>query len=770
MAEDTSRPSGANKYSVYAQRSVDSTQMDWNAASKELVTGLNIIQADRIARKAAIEKSTQDAIEQLSKVPETGTQDAASLLINASAMSVKEIQEQNNLMKRGLISVQDNMLFMQQQKTGYSSLSTAVKGWDDWAVEARERLQAAKDGGVTGSELEVFTNLSVDALGNLKNKKLWSNPTNGKMQLVTMGRNTKTGLYDVMPDYEARKQDYQNPNQIMNFMKFQQDRVDVDDMATAQTAQIADIIKVTLDGDEYKRLTGGGRQLSTEDFRNLGDFGTDEKGNAITYDMWKSTQLDAMIGAPGDKNNMNAAQVLTNSGRFFFAETVSQFQEKHPGISTDYMIKVDMSSGQPVPEMTDSQYKDARRLADIAVESQVSHIEKVAETSKSAQAPQQDSPAKIAQGQRDRTLIGFMDDANALVSDDDSAFNSTAQDRIVALNKEMTAAGGDPNKMIDSMTRNDEAITITLADGTPEIIRRLDDNGNPRPTEDVVKEVYRYITPQNSDYDNSYKDAKILYQQEEDGGFRIADRDMTDEEIVAAAKEKRAVAKLDADGIKQKIAETNAQGVPTGRTIENPAYEPALAQAILDDTVDITADERRAVKKRILKNITGEKYRALAPLPALKQNTAKIGVRMVDGTPTPASGTELIEDKIGNRLDGLSTLGGDDSVKVNEVLSQVMNDYLPNGIKGGAKVVLKKDDVDDDKWVVEVSYFDRAGVQQSLPPIYPKVGNVIGFDGSTPDELNTIMHSAAQEVLNEENERLTTRNLKGTSKKRRQFN
>ena len=127
MAEDTSRPSGANKYSVYAQRSVDSTQMDWNAASKELVTGLNIIQADRVARKAAIEKSTQDAIEQLSKVPETGTQDAASLLINASAMSVKEIQEQNNLMKRGLISVQDNMLFMQQQKTGYSSLSTAVK-------------------------------------------------------------------------------------------------------------------------------------------------------------------------------------------------------------------------------------------------------------------------------------------------------------------------------------------------------------------------------------------------------------------------------------------------------------------------------------------------------------------------------------------------------------------------------------------------------------------------------------------------------------------
>ena len=761
MAEDTSRPSGANKYSIYAQRSVDSTQMDWNKVSDDLVTGLNVIQADRTARKAAIEKSTQDAIEQLSKVPETGTQDAASLLINASAMSIKEIQTQNNLMKRGLSSVQDNMLFMQQQKNGYASLSTAVKGWDDWAVEARERLQAAKDGGATASELEIFTNLSVEALGNLKNKKLWSNPTNGKMQLVTMGKNEKTGLYDVMPDYESRKQDYQNPNQIVNFMKYQQDRIDVDDLATAQTAQIADIIQITLEGDEYKRLTGGGRQLSTEDFRNLGDFGTDENGNAITYDMWKSTQLDAMIGAPGDKNNMNAAQVLTNSGRFFFAETVSQFKEKHPGISTDYMIKVDMSSGQPVPEMTEDQYKDARRLADIAVESQVSHIEKVAETSKSAQAPQQKTPATIAKDDKDRALIGFMDDANAIVSDDESAFNSTAQDRIVALNKAQT----DPNKMIDSMTRNDEAITITLADGTPEIIRRLDDDGNPRPTEDVVKEVYRYITPQNSEYDNSYKDAKILYQKEEDGGFRIADRDMTESELVSAAAESKAKQQLEAAGVKPHLYDVNGN-----KTGVNPDYEEKLRQKVVDLTPGISADEKAAVKKRVLKNITGEKYRALAPLPALKQNTAKIGVRMVDGAPAPATGTELIEDKIGDRLDGLSTIGGDDSVEVNDVLSQVMNDYLPDGIKGGAKVVLKKDDVDDSKWVVEVSYFDRAGVQQSLPPIYPNVGTVIGFDGSTPSELNEIMHDAAQKVLDEENARLTTRNLKGTGKNQKKFN
>ena len=399
----------------------------------------------------------------------------------------------------------------------------------------------------------------------------------------------------------------------------------------------------------------------------------------------------------------------------------------------------------------------------LLLKSQVSHIEKVAETSKSAQAPQQDTPATIANKEKDRALVGFMDDANALVSDDESAFNSTAQDRIVALNKAM--AGGDPNKLIDSITRNDETITITLADGTPEVIRRVDENGIVRPTEDVVKEVYRYITPQTSEYDNSYKDAKILYEAEPGGGFRGADRDMTEVELVAAAAENKAKQQLEAEGIRPTLTDVN--GRETGA---NPDYEEQLAAKIVDLTDGITDEEKAAVKKRVLKNITGEKYRALAPLPSIKQNTAKIGVLTEDGTPKPVTGTELIEDKIGGRLDGLSTIGGDDSVEVNDVLSQVMNDYLPSEIKGGAKVVLKKDDVDDSKWVVEVSYFDRAGKQQSLPPIYPNVGTVIGLDGSTPSELNEIMHGAAQKVLDEENARLTTRNLKGTGKNRKKFN
>ena len=761
MAEETSRPSGANKYSVYAQKSVDSTQVNWNEISGQLVKGLETIRDERQGRKDAIEKATQESIEQLSQVPETGTQDAASLLINGSAMSVEAVRTQNNLMKRGLISPKDNMLFMQQQKTGYKNLSSAVKGWDDWAVEARTRLE---DPNISSGNLETFTNLQTEALGNLRNKKLWTNPTNGKMQLVTMGKNSKSGLYDVMPDYETRKQDYQDPNTMMNFMKYKNAGVDVNEMAKKQTANIAEII--TAERARLSALGGGGGITSIEDFRQLGTFGKDEGGNTITYDMWKKDQIDAMVGTGSDKSNLSAAEVLTNSGGYFFAQTESQFKEEHPGIDISKMIKVDMGTGQPVPTMNDAQMKQARRLADVAVESQVSHIVKMTE-GKGAKEAQQPNPASIAQSKLERSMVGYMDDANALASDDESTFDATAQDRIVALNKEMTAAGGDPNKMIDSITRDDTTITFTLADGTPETIPRLDDNGVPRNSEDIVREVYRLITPQTDDYSNSYKDAAILYKKEPGGGFRATDRDMTDTEMVAVAAENKAKQQLEAAGIKPDLYDIN-----NNKTGVNPEYEQELATKIIDLTPGISNDEKAAVKKRVLKNITGEKYRALAPLPLLKQNTAKIGTKVnADGDLIGATGTELIEEKVGDKLSGLNAGSmGDDPVEVNDVLSQVMNDYLPDGIKGGAKVVFKKDDVDDSKWVVEVSYFDRKGIQQSLAPIYPEVGAMMDFKGATPSQLNEMMHQAAQKVLDEENTRLTTRNQRGTGKKRKKFN
>lgn len=513
MAEDTSRPSGANKYSVYAQKSVDSTQVNWNEISGNLVKGLDIIRAERDAKKAAIEKATQDSIEQLSQVPETGTQDAASLLINGSAMSVEAIRTQNNLMKRGLISPKDNMLFMQQQKTGYKSLSAAVKGWDDWAVEARTRLE---DPNISSGNLETFTNLQTEALGNLKNKKLWSNPTNGKMQLVTMGKNSKTGLYDVMPDYETRKQDYQDPNTMMNFMKYKNAGVDVNEMAKKQTANIAEI--VTAERARLTALGGGGGITSIEDFRQLGEFGKDEDGKTITYDMWKKDQIDAMIGTASDKSNLSAAEVLTNSGGYFFAQTESQFKEKHPGIDVSRMIKVDMSTGQPVPTMSDAQMKQARKLADVAVESQVSHIVKLTE-GKGAQQKQQDTANTTRVKEEEDRNKAYFKDIDKIITAPANEGAAVSQDRLTDMNQQFlnSTNATDQNTKINSINRGANEIVIdktVRGVNKPVTVDKFFrdpktdklDLKRPLTSKEIARQIYRELIPRSAVKKMSFDD------------------------------------------------------------------------------------------------------------------------------------------------------------------------------------------------------------------------------------------------------------------------
>ena len=513
MAEDKSTPGGANKYSVYAQRSVDSTQINWNEISGQLVKGLETIRDERQSRKDAIEKSTQDAIEQLSQVPETGTQDAASLLINGSAMSIKSVQEQNDLMKRGLISPKDNMLFMQQQKNGYKSLSTAVKGWDAWAVEARTRLE---DPNISSGNLETFTNLQTEALGNLRNKKLWTNPTNGKMQLVTMGYNKTTKLYDVMPDYETRKQDYQNPNTMLNFMKYKNAGVDVNEMAKKQTANIAEII--TSERARLTALGGGGGITSIEDFRQLGTFGKDESGKTITYDMWKKDQIDAMVGTASDKSNLSAAEVLTNSGGYFFAQTESQFEEEHPGISTDRMIKVDMSTGQPVPTMNDAQLKQARKLADVAVESQVSHLVKMTE-GKGAQQEQQDTANTTRVKEEEDRNKAYFKDIDKIITAPANEGAAVSQDRLTDMNQQFLNSTNvtDQNTKINSIKRGANEIVIdktVRGVNKPVTVDKFFrdpktdelDLTRPLTSKEIARQIYRELIPRGATSDMSFDD------------------------------------------------------------------------------------------------------------------------------------------------------------------------------------------------------------------------------------------------------------------------
>jgi len=518
MAENNNIPQGANKYSVYAQRNVESTQVDWNKIAGELTKGAEAIRDERQGRKDAIDLETQNSMEQLSKVEGTNNQDAASLLINGSSMSVEALRVQTDMLKRGLIKPKDYKLFMQQQKTGYANLNTAVKGWDKWATEAKERLKTAEGTlGPKAGGLEIYQNNLTSALGNLKNKKLWSNPINGQLQLVTMGKD-KGGSYNVMPDYYKNKAAYQNPNTMNDLMKYQQDRFDLKNATKGITSKVGQIIKAFVSGPKYNVLTGGGAIKTVSDFRQFGEFGSDLKGNKITYDQWKEKQIDTITGRIGDESNENAAQVLFNSGGYKYAQTIEEFREDNPNLDESYWIETDNSGSRPEIKLSDKQMKEARSLANTEIESQIAHVEGLTKGSP-GQQKQQDTANTTRVKEKEDKNKAYFGDINTVITGLGTEGAAVSEDRITDMNQRFLDSKNstDKNTKINSIERGANEIVIdktVRGVNKPVTVDKFFrdpktdelDLKRPLTSKDIARKIYRELIPRAATKDMSFDD------------------------------------------------------------------------------------------------------------------------------------------------------------------------------------------------------------------------------------------------------------------------
>jgi hypothetical protein len=386
-------------------------------------------------------------------------------------MSVEALRVQTDMLKRGLIKPKDYKLFMQQQKTGYANLNTAVKGWDKWATEAKERLKIAEGTlGPKAGGLEIYQNNLTSALGNLKNKKLWSNPINGQLQLVTMGKD-KGGSYNVMPDYYKNKAAYQNPNTMNDLMKYQQDRFSLTNAAKGITSQVGKIIKAFVSGPKYNVLTGAGAVKTVSDYRQLGDFGSDLTGKKITFDQWKEIKIDTLTGRVGDANNENAAQVLFNSGGYKYAQTEEEYLKNNSVFDAEgkvieaadlkYWMKADVSGSRPVPTLSPAQMKEARSLANTEIESQISHVETLTKGATGQQKQQDTANTTRVKEEEDRNKAYF-GDINTVITGLGTEGAAVSEDRITDMNQRFLESTNytDRSTKINSIDRNANQIII----------------------------------------------------------------------------------------------------------------------------------------------------------------------------------------------------------------------------------------------------------------------------------------------------------------------
>jgi len=429
-----------SKYQIYAEKDLNRAQIDWGTVGKTLSDGLISIAKEREARKQQIADDTVDAMNKLSEVPDVNNQTLSALIINGSEQSKQELQSRMDLVRRGIIKPKDYKLFMNAQQNGYKSLSTAVQNYDKYYVETMKAIESGETSG-----LNEYVAETIEQFGNLKNKVLWTNPSNGQLQLVTMQPDAD-GNFSVMPDPNKNPELFQNPNNINTIMRFNEKRKVLQDEAKKVTDTIASYIRSSV---------ANGVVTKKEDFR-------DQTIGGKTYDEWMESQVNNLTATDND-----VAQILSNQG-YRFAASEAEYEEKY-GKDADksLFIQVDNSSGKPVLTLSEEQEETARQLAREAIDSQIDSII----TKTPGFDPNRESVAR----RRDEDIddAGYIRELNTIMTGNKTDAEAALKRRIDTKNASVQY---EDDKIV-SFDITDDQIILRRKKGDPFIIDRKQDTG-----------------------------------------------------------------------------------------------------------------------------------------------------------------------------------------------------------------------------------------------------------------------------------------------------
>ena len=350
---DSKKATGGKRFSVYAGLG-DSPEISWSTVASTLSEDLTSMRETKMKERAAIEKATNEQMEALNKLQDVNSRSLGRVVLEGSSQSKEELRLRMDLVRKGLLKPADYKLFMQEQKSGYSNFSNIVKTYDQWHTKAMEKVNAG-----TATDAEIFVLKQIESFGNLNNKKIYTNPANGQIQVVTMKKDAD-GKYTKMPSAKDNPNSFSNPGSMLDLMSYDGGvKKELRDEAKKITDSLATIITSSVRNGSVTR-TSDFRQIF-DDPASLKEFGiTDE--DITTFDQWLDSQVNTLTATDADM-----AQILSQKG----------YQYNDPKAAN--YIKTDLSGGQLVFELTDEQKAKARQIAKNEINLQIdSEITKTA--------------------------------------------------------------------------------------------------------------------------------------------------------------------------------------------------------------------------------------------------------------------------------------------------------------------------------------------------------------------------------------------------------
>ena len=433
-------------FDVYERRDPDS-QVNWAKAAQDITKTFEGIRDARQGRKDQLEAMIT---EQQNALNDIGSYDSPTLqqvALDASNDSANKLNDQANLMRRGLIKPHEMQKFKANQSAGWTQFKKNAEGWNN---KYNEYTKRTTDGTNSKIEQEIATQLS--GFNNLKNLQFMSNAETGEMSYA---RTDDEG--NIIPGESV------SINQMTNLLNQKVDAFDLNASVLETKGRLGTIITATIDPQGIRT------DITTEEMSRAESdyFGTEAGKETLKL------EAAAMISVPMNAATMLVTNVTMADGSQYITDLGGakhdEFAKANPGKPNPY-VALRYDGNQYVPDITEDQMGAAQQYA----ENKLKNSLDIKETAKSQKIEKnvqpQPSAASIAKGDKDDAKSSKLGDYITMLTDPDPVKRS-------AIEKTLRTTRNDAIDKFNAKVSNEEdklPLIENITKGTTSIATQAD--------------------------------------------------------------------------------------------------------------------------------------------------------------------------------------------------------------------------------------------------------------------------------------------------------
>ena len=478
----------------YVKREAGS-QVNWAEISKNMSDMLIEQRNLREKKKADIDAATREFQTVLDNAPESEHKGMAEFTLDFTDNIQKAYLMQDKLLKSGGLSLRDYTVQRQNMVEGVNNTFNILKSWNEDFMVAKEKMDADQLSAFSTEMME-----RVESFGNIKNSKIFINPTNFKLTLA------KTYIDD---DGVERMSENANDHTTIDSLKVRMtqliDKFDVDLALAEDVSYLADV---------YQEALNSGAVKTIDDLRR-----NPEYSNAV-QDMIQSVLTSGMdagsiLADNGVEKRIyerdeNGDLVLDSNNKPIIVDRQQidwKFTQDPEEAASDvrFILVKENDDGSLVPQLTEEQEEIAADWLNTKIEVMVQKKEEARQEFSKKSSTTNPTSRRTVEEKKNLNISRILNAQN-IIGGTEEEFESA----ITPVVNRYDGNKGDITN-IDRIFENGKLVSLVIEYNDngkldSHTINYYNDDNTPRSANDIIKEFYEEVNTEGTSFEGSLND------------------------------------------------------------------------------------------------------------------------------------------------------------------------------------------------------------------------------------------------------------------------